>query len=248
MATSSFSRSSFDLRSATYFPSYRQLPFDNDINDLFYKPSKDGIYRPSHHWAFLAEIVEARIMRLPPSMNVITITGDLGFQRPCYLVRDREGTEINVAFHTEPVDMAIHGFDEKNYAVGNTMAVLYANRHCFMDGTEGLRIEELPIMKVIPCALETLLNVDPEVATTATLCKRCGTDNGKLLVCANCKIKYCSQWKCRHADWKAHKAECAAIGLVREWRHRDWSQFDGFWEETTMIDGLKLSAKGREKT
>lgn len=74
--------------------------------------------------------------------------GGLGWERPRYLVRDREGADINVAFHTEPMDMMMYGFDEKKYAVGSTIAVLYANSHHFMDGTIGLRIEELVNVKV----------------------------------------------------------------------------------------------------
>ena len=86
-------------------------------------------------------------MRVPSDMNIITMGGGLGIARPRDLVRDRVGTEVNVAFHTEPMDMMMYGFDEKKYVVGSTIAVFYANSHYFMDGTEGLRIEELATVK-----------------------------------------------------------------------------------------------------
>ena len=91
--------------------------------------------------------VEDRTMRLPSDMNIISMGGGLGIERPRYLVRDRVGNEVNVAYHTEPMDMMMYGFDEKKYVVGSTIAVLYANSHYFMDETEGLRIEELATVK-----------------------------------------------------------------------------------------------------
>lgn len=91
-------------------------------------------------------------MRLPPGVPHFVMGGGLGMERPRYLVRDRVGHEINVAFHTEPVDMMMYGFDEKKYAVGNTLAVFYANSHWFMDGSVGLRIEELTNVKVSAAA------------------------------------------------------------------------------------------------
>ena len=53
--------------------------------------------------------------------------------------------------------------------------------------------------------------------------------------------------KCQRANWKEHKAACVAIQQVRKWQGRDWNRFDGFWEEATIMNGLKLSGrKGRK--
>ncbi|KZV65563.1 hypothetical protein PENSPDRAFT_123890 [Peniophora sp. CONT] len=221
MAASSSPPSSLDLRNPPHFPSYRHLPYDDSIDTRFYKAGLDGVYRPSHHWAYLAEIVEDRTTRLPPGTHHTTFVlgggPSLGIERPHYLVRDRDGKDID-------------------YAVGNTIAVFYANSHSFNDGTVGLRIEELRSLKVIPCSLDTLLNANPSAVVAATTCKHCShsQENEELLACSRCKTRYCSQ-KCQQADWKDHKAVCAAIRQVRDWEGRDWRRFGTYWEATTAV-------------
>ena len=47
-----------DFRNRTTFPSFDDLPDENDVNPEFYTSSDGFTYRPRRHWLFLAEIVD----------------------------------------------------------------------------------------------------------------------------------------------------------------------------------------------
>jgi hypothetical protein len=63
--------------------------------------------------------------------------------RPAYKVRDREGNTTIVALYFDNDVM----FDHKNFVVGNTICVLYALRKTFMDGSQGIRCEDVTSVK-----------------------------------------------------------------------------------------------------
>jgi len=224
------SLSRVNLRSMLSFPSFRELPKDDNLDDIYYGFSAlRGTWRPCRHWVFLAEIVEDLTFRLPDGVPLVSMfrSGDLGIQRPRFSVRDRAGDEHIVAYHIERLELP--AFEKKKHAVGHTLAVYYANGHDFMDFTSGLRIEAMTNIKVIPCSLETLLNADPVANEEATSCTRCGISKGKLLACAKCRSKYCSK-ECQMQDWPMHKPACAATRQVQEWGERKWDEFESFWQ------------------
>lgn len=68
------------------FPTFENLP-DEDNVDLDFFQTEDGIsYRPWRHWAFLGEIISAEFL--------------FG---PRLLVKDRRGQQIPIAFYTSQV-------------------------------------------------------------------------------------------------------------------------------------------------
>lgn len=118
-----------DLVDRTYFPAFRGLPDENNI-DLEYYDSGNGFhYTPRKHWCFLAEVVEVS-----------------HFLRLVLLVRDVAGQEVSVHFHTSG-----RGMEQSISHVqpGNTIAILYAHRHAFLDLSTGIRQEEINTIRVI---------------------------------------------------------------------------------------------------
>jgi hypothetical protein len=104
-----------------------------------------SVVLPCHHWVFLAEIIEDTTLRIP---GMTMIKGGKskfsGIGRPRYIVRDRSGREIPVAFYLDSDEE----FNHKKYVVGHTFAGLYAEQHGFLDLTTGIRIESLTFVKV----------------------------------------------------------------------------------------------------
>lgn len=101
----------------TLFLAFDELPHDDNIDLRFYRTSTGSYYSPRRHWCLLAEIkrVEA-------------------FLRLRLIVRDRHGTQFQIAVHTEdrgseyPSDMLAPGY---------TVAILYAHQHRSLDFTTG---------------------------------------------------------------------------------------------------------------
>ncbi|KAL2820984.1 SET domain-containing protein [Aspergillus cavernicola] len=117
-----------NLRDQTYFPAFEGLPDENNI-DLDYYDSGDGFrYTPRKHWCFLAEVVEVSYL----------------FRRTL-LVRDMAGQEVLVHFYTDG-----RGMEPSISCVqpGNTIAILYPDRHAFLDLSTGIRQEEINTIRV----------------------------------------------------------------------------------------------------
>lgn len=97
------------------FPPFRSLPEYHEDG-----PYRDGESGP--HWCFVGEI-----------------TRNASLVRPVYHVRDLEGNTVVVGFYLDDDS----DFDRKKYKVGNTICVMHAKRKLFLDGSHGIRVEEL---------------------------------------------------------------------------------------------------------
>ena len=117
-----------NLRNEVPFPSFENLPGDNDIN-MEYLGTTDGFhYSPIKHWCFLGEITDVEaIVRLR------------------LVVQDKAKHRVPIAFHT---DRRGQELDRALLQKGYTVAILYAEHHGFMDMTEGIRHETLSNLKV----------------------------------------------------------------------------------------------------
>ena len=115
------------------FLNFDALPDDNGIDLAFYQTTNGFYFTPHRHWCYLAEIVEVE-----------------QFLRLRLIVRDQEGHEIPIAFYT---DCRGSEMPSKLLQKGNTVVVLYACKHAFLDFTTGLRLEEPQAVKVMPPAL-----------------------------------------------------------------------------------------------
>jgi hypothetical protein len=76
--------------------------------------------------AFIGEVVELR-----------------HFMRHSFLVRTRQGKEVNVIFYPE-ANPPVPGFCVGSIKVVDTLVILNAERKMFMDMTEGIRVEHMP--------------------------------------------------------------------------------------------------------
>jgi len=150
-----------DLRNRHTFPPFTGLPDENDIDFDFYQPSphREWTYIPSRQWCFLGEIVQVdsflRLRLLVEDVSSVSSVSS-GFVST---VGNRaggggRGRPIPIAFYTDT-----RGFEYRNAVkVGYTIAVMDANRHGFLDMSEGVRVEEedaLMVSVYLPTYLPT---------------------------------------------------------------------------------------------
>ncbi|KAF1826792.1 uncharacterized protein K489DRAFT_377241 [Dissoconium aciculare CBS 342.82] len=112
----------------SYLPTFKVLPTEHDLDLRYYESSNGYSYQPRRHWCFLAQITDVN-----------------AFMRVGLSVKDQEGVEIPVWFYTED-----RGFDYLSSSVreGQTIAILYAERHAFMFDSIGVRVELRDTVKV----------------------------------------------------------------------------------------------------
>ena len=176
-------------------PSFDDLPIDNDLDLRYYTNNYRGTYSVSRTWVFLGEITNNDFALFP-------------FLRNRVLVRDRQGrANIPVYFYPEA-----GRFDYGTLKTGHTVAVLFAEQHFFMDGSIGLRLEELNHVKVIPCGLNDLLELSKHYSLSEGKCWGCGQEGKSLKKCGACKTGFYCNEKCQRQDWtKRHKKWCKAM-------------------------------------
>ncbi|KAK0267922.1 hypothetical protein LTR91_019983 [Friedmanniomyces endolithicus] len=104
------------------------LPEEDDNNMTYYDTRDGSFFTPRRHWCFAGQII-----------------GVERFIRLSLFVRDTNGAELRIAFHTEQRGSE---FAQANLKPGNTVLVLYAHAHRFLDFSIGLRQEELETVKV----------------------------------------------------------------------------------------------------
>jgi hypothetical protein len=122
-----------NFRNPESFPPYSGCPsesYDLDIDLRFYRLSREhGEKEPRRHWCFLGEVVEDLTLYLPRIF--------LG-------VRDKNSKYLRVGFHFDNGTTP----DYSRVRVGNVIAILYAERHFFSDGSHGFRLEDPTYVKV----------------------------------------------------------------------------------------------------
>ena len=114
------------FRNPLYFPSFTACPSEDVLDLGFYHATDETFYKPIRHWCLLAEIISVE-----------------HFLRLRLVVKDNFGQQAIVAFYLDN-DAEL----PRNVKRGDTIAVLYANQHRFLDGTVGLRIEGASVVQV----------------------------------------------------------------------------------------------------
>ncbi|RYP61730.1 hypothetical protein DL770_009731 [Monosporascus sp. CRB-9-2] len=117
-----------NFRNEETFPTFAGLPGENDIDLPFYDTVDGFTYTPRKHWCFLTEIMDVEL-----------------FIRVRLIVKDKAGTMVPVAFHTD--DRGTE-FAPSQLRPGYTVAILYAQQHDFLDLTTGIRQEQCDGIKV----------------------------------------------------------------------------------------------------
>lgn len=194
------------LKNELYFPSFRNLSQENDLDERYWREDlRRGVWTQACTWCFLAEITNDEASQIP-------------FLRNRVFVRDRRGQDnIPISFYPERGQ-----FDFKTLKKGHTVCVMLAEQHRFLDMTIGLRIEGLDTVKVIPCGLDDLLALSTVYSQHEHVCwacekKKIEETSGSagavdLKKCAACHTaQYCSK-ECQVKDWKLrHRSWCKVL-------------------------------------
>jgi hypothetical protein len=180
-----------NLRNTITFPSFANLPAEDGINSLYYAPNlQTGIYRPTRHWAFLAEIVDFTM-----------------FIRLRIDVKDNSGRVLPVWTHTDDRGKGL----AQQCQQGSTLVVTYAEKHYFMDGTAGIKLEEGSSFRVLPHSMADLLAANDAVfeEDRKEKCSSCGTKGGDkgLKRCSRCKVTF-------YCGFVSHSYLCR-MGVIR---------------------------------
>jgi MYND finger len=151
----------------------------------------------------------------------LVVTG-AWLERSCptgVMLRTRHGGRpFKIAFYhdREPTN----GFSFDQLRPGNTLAILYAERKTYMDGTDGVRQEDLDAVWVFKAPLaivqeevkKLLALADAGEGDVEHICFGCGeadTSEKRHDKCARCRhARYCSR-ECQVKHWgDAHKGLC----------------------------------------
>lgn len=105
------------------FPAFEKIdPEHGLISSPFYEEDED-------RWCLLAEIIDVSLLI-----------------RVRLVVRDRDGENFVVAFYPDNRDAG--NLDVSKFRVGHTIALAYPRQHMFLDGTQGVRVEDLSSYRV----------------------------------------------------------------------------------------------------
>ncbi|PVH91320.1 hypothetical protein DM02DRAFT_546061 [Periconia macrospinosa] len=204
-----------NLRSEVTFPSFVNLPGDNDIS-MEYLGSSDGFYySPIKHWCFLGEIIDIEaVFRLR------------------IIVKDKADHQIPIAFHTDERGQEI---DQARLKKGYTVAILYAEHHRFLDMTEGIRHEAPSNVKIFEASMNTLLSLNDRIQQYSTTqkglrtCQGCDRKASSLQKCARCGMFWYCNKSCQVAGWsgRGHKACCKLLkdSDLKSMFVQEWSTF-----------------------
>src|SRR5438046_2247404 len=107
-----------------FFPPFSNLPDYDDVSDVYHTdPYVNGTLTNRIHWCFVGEIM-----------------ANASLVRPVFHVRDRDGKKAIVALYLDTNETR---YNPKKFVVGNTICVMYAYKKTFLDGSEGIRVEEV---------------------------------------------------------------------------------------------------------
>ena len=216
------------LRNLITFPSYMQLPEENDIDYRYYTEEPfTPVIRQRRHWCFLAEIVDM--------MTILRLRLE---------VKDRDGFVLPVNFHTEDRGTAFLPKCRKGY----TLAVLYGEQHAFADGTVGIRLEQSKLVKVLPYSLEQILEINDVLFEEGrkSRCDCCGVEEketkGGLKRCSRCKeLVYCGTVNnTRHTIFETFVRQFGFYRNAKQrhgrqairWAAKLWNHWNGLWWKT----------------
>lgn len=112
-------------------------------------------------------------------------------------------------------------FDFSTLKRGNVVRIDNGESKVFLDGTCGLRIEDLDSIHAYPISFDKLKKIDEMVANEELssdecwACHRKKTEPGvRLSTCGRCRFAlYCCQ-ECQKQDWTKHKVSCKGKGQV----------------------------------
>ncbi|KAI8260488.1 hypothetical protein K4K58_001894 [Colletotrichum sp. SAR11_239] len=173
------------------FPEFEKLDSDQDVAGT---PFYD---EPGDLWCLLAEITDVSLML-----------------RVRLVARDREGESLVIAFY--PDNDATEVLDTSKLRVGHTIALLYPHQHYFLDGTQGVRVEDVSTCRVFPVKLAELFRINSDLCAytgplgTLKKCHSCGKEDPSVVKCGRCGLYYYCN-KTLGWNQKGHKEACRVL-------------------------------------
>merc|ERR1719362_132525 len=222
-----------------FFPAFRDLPNENDVDEHFYDFSS-GVGTPRFHWCLVGDVVEVT-----------------SFMRVRTQLKTRFGEEVVAHFHLDKRTGPAF-FDWSAIKPGEScMCILYAVIHNFMDMTQGLRVENPTSVMVFPVTQDVLCEEVHRISRTAgknTACSFCGKKSDSALpACSLCKVmRYCSK-ECQKQHWSSggHKKLCNNMPMLSKFARfsKNMDNFEDFQDWTFELkpsskeDRVELSRK-----
>ncbi|KAF4999572.1 hypothetical protein FGRMN_2320 [Fusarium graminum] len=212
------------LRDNATFSLFQDLPWDNELNLEYYRPKGGDIYEPRKHWAFLGEITKVEAI-----------------SRVRIMVKDKSGKQVPFSFDA---DIPGSNIAPSMIRVGHTVVVLYAEKHCFLNMTIGIRNKEGGALDVFPVSLDKLLLLSDKVQDYATVtkglrtCHGCDEKSASLRECGKCGFFwYCN--KTHGWNENGHKADCKLLrnDNLRGLFLAKWNTFDNHFSFPMHVEG-----------
>lgn len=177
------------LRNLVNFPTFAALPHEYATDPPHWKEVSPFFFKQARHWCFLGEIIEV-----------------IPWVRLMLRVNDKDGMSALVAFHDDERGKAF----AQACKTGRTVAVLDPLLHPFMDGSQGIRIENDHIeerrVRVLPFALQAMLKANDKAMEARSgdgKCAQCGNLSEKPLCCSKCGTRYCTKVNCTDTNLPA---------------------------------------------
>lgn len=204
------------LTNRVIFPRFARLPREHKYSLKYYRFTSGGSYVRSRTWCFVGEI-----------------THDVSLWRRSFLIKDRAGYKIPLHFYPET-----GSFDYHSLKVGRTVVIMLAQIHLFLDGSIGIRLENLETLLVVKCNLDDLFEMSKCYAKRGE--KKCWNEECEeetlhaaesLMKCSSCKLAFYCDKKCQSADWKErHCRWCKALPTFMKIASLDYSKAHSSWE------------------
>lgn len=190
------------LTNPAIFPPFSALTEMDDPSTNYYTGWDTGLLVRSRNWALVAEVVQTAH----------------DFRRPRFKLRTRDNETVFLHFYEE--SPPLKGFEVQQVMVGHTFVLLSAEKHKFMDLTEGVRMEYLETCWAFKGTLaqvsaegEKLLTAADAVSSSIIpRCFLCDQETSKK--CGKCKRAYFCSRECQTAAWPVHRGLCPDAGKL----------------------------------
>lgn len=140
-------------------PSFHDVCHENEPCGPYYRWSDNGFrVRPIRHWCLMGEIEQVSF-----------------FIRPRLVIRTRFDERINIYFYLDK-DHPPTTFSFDDAVIGNTIIIMYAEKHDFRDMSTGIRQEVCDSVVIFKCSMQQLIKIFASMMANPPACFQCHVD------------------------------------------------------------------------